>query len=255
MEKDHLYPGATYVALYRVSTSNERQALSVPFQKEGVKNFINRYKGNLIEEFYEEITATIVTRKELEAAIKLCLDTDSSLIVNDLSRLSRAGIEAVYMLDKAKVRYFEISSPYDSKFNKNLKLIQAENDNTTRKKYIKQSLDQIKRNIKKDGFHVSKVGNRITGLGNPQHLTEDARDNSILERNKRARDNPNNKKALTVVKLLLPQKLTLGAMANFLNANDFNTSKGNNFTATSVSNLLRLYGVNREVGQRQEINH
>lgn len=60
---------------------------------------------------------------------------------------------------------------------------------------------------------------------------------------RKARENPNNKRAAAMLKVLVKQDLTLTAMAETLNAEGFVTSRGAKFTPWSVSVLIKRYNL------------
>ena len=235
----------TYVVLYRISTNTDRQALSLPFQKESIKGFIERYGGRILKEFEEEASGASYDRAVFDKVINLCRETDSILLVHKMSRLSRGGFVTIARLKRNKIKFIEATSPYDTDFIKGIKLLQAEDENEERKANIKSGLKQIKRNIKNNGFHISKEGNRITSLGCPENLSQAGRDKSIATRRNKALNNENNLKAFAMLELLILQSLYLHEMATYLNNAEFKTSTGKNFTPTAVSNLLKLFGKSR----------
>ena len=244
-------PDQTYIALYRVSTNSERQALSLPFQKESVRRFIEHYGGTILKEFSEEVSGTSLNRDIFEKVVDMCDGTGSILLVHKLSRISRNGLSAIAYLDSRNVKYIEATSPGDSEFIKGIKLLQAKAENDERKENIKSGLDQIKRNIARDGYHISNNGNKITTLGNVKNLSQDGVKKSAEVRKRKARNNINNRKAIAIVYLLLPQQWSLGKMAQHLNQSGFVTSTGKQFTATAVSNLIRLYGKSRDISEEE----
>ena len=235
----------TYVVLYRISTNTKKQALSLPFQKDSIRTFIERYGGKILKEFEEKASAASYSREVLDKVVEMCRITGSILLVHKMSRLSRDGFVTISRLKRNNIQYIEAVSPNDSNFVKGIKLLQSEEENEERKANIKSGLAQIKRNIKKNGFHISKEGNRITSLGCPKNLNQDGRDKSIVTRRNKALGNKNNKKAIVVVDLLLKENLYLHEMATHLNNADFKTSTGKLFTPTAVSNLLKLFGKTR----------
>ena len=180
-----------YVAYYRVSTDIKRQALSPEFQKNSIDDFINRFGGTISGEFFEDVSGTTLKRAEFEKAVNLCQEIGATLLVHKLSRLSRAGLSTIGYLDDRNVNYIEATSPRDSDFVKGIKILQAKDENDTRKSNIRDGLNQIKRNIESNGFHISKAGNKITSLGNPEHLTQAGRDKSIETRRAKALSNEN----------------------------------------------------------------
>jgi len=236
----------TYIAYYRVSTSSERQSLSFDFQRESVNKFLEIYGGTVIKEFKEEISGSTNNRKLFNQAVDLCARNGYILLVHKLSRLSRGGLSTIAYLEQQGVKYIEAVSPKDSSFVKGIKLLQAREENLERKDAIKRGMAQIKRNIAANGFHVSKSGNRITSLGAPENLTDQARRKAVESNRRKALNNNNNLKAKALIELLIPNELSLKAMADYLNQKGFKTSTGKEFMAMSVSNLIKLYGLDRK---------
>jgi DNA invertase Pin-like site-specific DNA recombinase len=234
-----------YVEYFRISTNSEKQTLSFGFQRESVDRFIETYGGTIVGSFTEEITGTTLNRKLFREAVDLAASTGSVLIVHKLSRLSRTGLSTVHYMEEKGVEYIEAVSPMDSPFVKGIKLLQAQEENRERKDTIKRGLGQIKRNIRKDGFHISKAGRRIEKLGCPENLTNAARENSIITRRKKALKNKNNVRAKAVVELLLNQDMSIRKMAKYLNKKKFKTSTGKEFKPMTVSNLIKLYQITK----------
>jgi len=235
----------TYVEYFRISTNSERQTLSFGFQRESIDHFIELYGGKIVGSFTEEISGTTLNREMFEKAVDLAASTGSVLLVHKLSRLSRTGLSTIHYLEQKGVNYIEAVSPNDSPFVKGIKLLQAKEENRERKDNIKRGLSQIKRNIKDKGFHISKSGRRIKKLGTPENLTDTARENSIASRRKKALENKNNVRAKAMIELLVVQDMTLREMAEYLNEKGFQTSTGKDFMAMSVSNLISLYGIEK----------
>ena len=182
----------------------------------------------------------------------MAVETGSVLLVAKLSRLSRAGFSTIAYLDKKKVNYIESTSPNDSSFVKGIKLLQAKEENDERRDNIKRGLDQIKRNIKKNGFHISKSGRKITSLGAPGNLTKEGLKKSAEVRRKKALENKNNLRAKAMIELLVKQKMTLKEIANHLNSKGFKTSTGKEFKSMTVSNIADMYGIHREKAIRKK---
>ena len=83
-------------------------------------------------------------------------------------------------------------------------------------------------------------------LGKPENLTNNldrAIENSRQTIHKKANDNPNNKRAVAMLKVLIGQELSLSEMARRLNEEGFVTSQGKKFTAWQVSVLLKRYNL------------
>lgn len=228
-----------YVAYYRASTEKQKDGLGLDAQRTAINNFTEKFGGIVLEEVEEIVSGGSLDRKGFDRALKLSKDTGSILLVHRIDRLSRSGFMTIALLEKEKVPFIEADSPHDSPFSKNIKFLVAKEEKEKIQKRVKDSLAEINSIIEDKGFHVSKSGNKITSLGKPENLTQSARDKSILVRRQKALDNENNKRAISVVKLMEGQSLR--KVAKFLNENGFFTSTGKNFTATSVSNLIKLF--------------
>ena len=83
-------------------------------------------------------------------------------------------------------------------------------------------------------------------LGNPEHLLEkhEAAIAKSNETNRRkAADNPNNKRAVAMLKVLAAQGMTLSEMTDTLNNEGFVTSQGHEFRVSQVYVLLKRYKI------------
>lgn len=83
-------------------------------------------------------------------------------------------------------------------------------------------------------------------LGNPEHLL-DKHNQAISKSNStnrnKARENPNNKRAVALLRRLVSQELSLQEMADILNNDGFQTSKGCKFQPTTVQRLIERYNL------------
>ena len=87
---------------------------------------------------------------------------------------------------------------------------------------------------------------RGTKLGNPEHLLNKHREavaNSNRTNREKARINPNNKRAVAFLKVLVSQEYTYNQMAETLNREGFVTSKGFQFTPSTVYKLIKRYNL------------
>ena len=81
-------------------------------------------------------------------------------------------------------------------------------------------------------------------LGNPEHLMDkhhEAIEASNETNRKKAHENPNNKRAVALIRTLVKQGLSLQQMADTLNDEGFQTSKGYRFQPTTVQRLIKRY--------------
>jgi len=228
-----------YVVYYRASTEKQRDGLGLDAQKNAIKNFLKIYGGNVIETIEEIVSGGADIREGFNKALDVATKTGATLLVHRIDRLSRSGFMTIALLQKAKVNFIEADSPNDSEFSKNIKFVVAQEEKQKIQTRVTDALAEIKSKIKKDGYHISKAGNKITSLGSPQNLSDEARRRSIASRRNKALNNPNNQKAYSVVKLMRGKSLR--EVAAFLNENGFVTSRGGQFSAAQVSKLKKLY--------------
>lgn len=228
-----------YIVYYRASTEKQRDGLGLDAQKQAIKRFLENYGGNVIDIVEEIVSGGSLDRKGFDNALALAKDTGATLLVHRIDRLSRSGFMTIALLEQEKVNFIEADSPNDSAFSKNIKFLVAKEEKEKIQARVKGALAEINTKIEKNGFHLSKAGNKITSLGTPENLSDVARRNSIASRRNKALNNPNNRKAFSVVELM--QGESLRRVASFLNDNGFLTSTGKQFAPASVSNLKKLY--------------
>ena len=83
-------------------------------------------------------------------------------------------------------------------------------------------------------------------LGNPEHLMdkhEQAIQNSIRTCREKADNNPNNRRAVAMLRTLVKEEHTLQEIADILNKEGFVTSKGYRFYKSTVYKLIRRYNL------------
>lgn len=228
-----------YVVYYRASTEKQKDGLGLDAQRNAVRAFISRYGGNVIKEIEEIVSGGATERAGFSEALQLAKETDSTLLVHRIDRLSRSGFMTIALLEQEKVPFIEADSPNDSAFSKNIKFLVAKEEKEKIQKRVTDALGEIKAKLDRGEVHISKAGNVVTSLGSPQNLSQEGRNKSIETRRRKALNNPNNKRAITVVELMEGESLR--KVANFLNDGGFKTSRGKQFTATAVANLKKLY--------------
>ena len=86
-------------------------------------------------------------------------------------------------------------------------------------------------------------------LGNPEHLMDkhnQAIQNSIKTCKDKADNNPNNKRAVAMLRTLVKEKHTLQGIADILNREGFVTSQGCSFSKSTVYKLIKRYNLKEE---------
>lgn len=223
-----------YVAYLRVSTQKQGYSgLGLEAQKEIIQNYLS-HKNPIAE--YIEIESGRKTdrgRPKLKEALELCRKTGANLIVAKLDRLAR-NIAFLSQLLERDVDIVFCDFPQANKMV--LHILAA----------ISQYEAELVATRTKQALAAKKARGAV--LGNPDHLLENL-DSAIaksVETNKRkAEENPNNKRAAAMLKVLAKEGKTLQEMADYLNEQGFTTSKGYKFTRSAVLVLLKRNNIER----------
>lgn len=223
-----------YVAYLRVSTQKQGYSgLGLEAQREIIQNFL--YDKNLIAEYIEVESGrkTDKGRPKLKEALEVCRKTGAKLIVAKLDRLAR-NVAFLSQLLESDVDIVFCDFPQANKMV--LHILAA----------ISQYEAELVATRTKQALAAKKARGAV--LGNPDHLLENL-DSAIaksVETNKRkAEENPNNKRAAAMLKVLAKEGKTLQEMADYLNEQGFTTSKGYKFTRSAVLVLLKRNNIER----------
>ena len=222
-----------YVAYLRVSTQKQGYSgLGVEAQKQLIQNYLSD-KIPIAE--YIEVESGRKTdrgRPKLKEALELCRKTGAKLIVAKLDRLAR-NVAFLSQLLESDVDIVFCDFPQANKMV--LHILAA----------ISQYEAELVATRTKQALAAKKAQGYT--LGNPEHLM-DKLDEAVaksVETNKRkAEENPNNKRAAAMLKVLAKEGRTLQEMADYLNEQGFTTSKGYRFLRSSVHVLLKRYQIN-----------
>lgn len=223
-----------YIAYLRVSTQKQGfSGLGLEAQKEIIQNFL--YDKNPITEYIEVESGrkTDKGRPKLKEALEVCRKTGAKLIVAKLDRLAR-NVAFLSQLLESDVDIVFCDFPQANKMV--LHILAA----------ISQYEAELVATRTKQALAAKKARGAV--LGNPDHLLENL-DSAIaksVETNKRkAEENPNNKRAAAMLKVLAKEGKTLQEMADYLNEQGFTTSKGYKFTRSAVLVLLKRNNIER----------
>ena len=218
----------TYVAYLRQSTKKQEiSGLGIEAQREIIHKYL--YPEVPISEFVETESGRKQDRPKLSEALALCRKTGSTLIVAKLDRLSR-NVAFTSKLLESDVEIKFCDFPEANKLVLHIISSIAEYEAQLISTRTKQSLEAKKA--------------RGVVLGKPENLVgnlDKAISNSRKTNMKKARENPNNKRAAAMLRVLVKQNLSLSEMAEILNSEGFVTSRGSQFTAWSVSVLIKRY--------------
>lgn len=230
-----------YVGYYRVSTEEQgNSGLGLQSQKQSVNKFALS-NGYLLSEYQDIESGSSESRIGIEKAIEDCRRTNSTLLVKELSRITRGGFKYRQMLEELSINYIEVNSPHDPELVKEIKFSLAKEERNKIRQRTKEALGQIKSNLSRGKHHISKTGNIITKLGKPENLTNEARKKSIEVRKKKALENPNNVKAGKYILLARELGKTYQQIADELNEASFKASRGGKFSDVQVIVLYKRY--------------
>lgn len=205
-----------YIAYYRVSTKRQGESgLGLKAQKQSVETYLS--PEAIDKEFIEIESGTNKRyRPKLQEAIQLCIKYDATLVIAKLDRLAR-NVAFVSSLMDSKVKFLAVDNPHATPLTIHILSAVAQDEAQRISTRIKEGLAQSKKQ-----------------LGNPQHLTNEARLKGIESIKHKALNNPNNRTALAYVKMMDYKNMKLREIAEALNSNGFTTSKGKKISTTQV---------------------
>ena len=217
-----------YVAYLRVSTQKQGYSgLGLEAQREIIHNHL--HDTTLIAEFVEVESGRKSDRPKLKEALALCRKDGATLIVAKLDRLARS-VSFLSNLLESDVEIVFCDFPQANKMV--LHIISA----------ISQYEAELIAARTKASLQAKKA--RGFKLGNPEHLLEKhqvAIPNSIRTCRVKADNNPNNKRAVAMLRILVKENRSYSEMANILNQEGFVTSRGCSFTKSTVYKLIKRY--------------
>jgi len=216
-----------YIAYYRVSTQKQgASGLGLEAQREAVQNFIS---PELIDREFTEVESG--TNKKyrpiIHEAIELCKKHNATLIIAKLDRLAR-NVAFVSSLIDSKVKFQAVDNPHATELTIHILSAVAQDEAKRISKRIKEALAVKKMQLALEGKK----------LGNPKNLTMEAKLRGIEAIKQRAKNNANNKRALSIVSKLDYKNMKLREIAEYLNTNGFRTSRGKEFSTTQVIRIL-----------------
>ena len=219
-----------YVAYLRVSTQRQGPSgVGLQAQQEIIRKYLN---GNSpIAEFVEVESGRKSERPKLHEALELCKKKKATLIVAKMDRLSRNVAFTSQLLDSGTEIVF-CDFPKANRLVLTIISAISEYEAGLIRQRTKAAL-QIK---KEHGYQLGKPENLIGNL-------DKAIANSRKTNHEKAHNNPNNKRAVAILRVLVERTSNLSEMARVLNNEGFLTSKGGRFCAKQVSILLKRYKI------------
>ena len=217
-----------YIAYLRQSTmKQEISGLGVEAQREIIQNYLKERKPVAIE----TESGRKSDRPKLTEVLEVCRKTGSILFIAKLDRLSR-NVAFTSKLLESDVEIVFCDFPQANKLVLHIISSIAEYEAGLISQRTKQSL----RTKKARGCRLGKSENLLSRL--PQAV-----ENSNRTNRQKALDNPNNKRAVALLKSLVKEEKSLSEMARILNKEGFVTAWGCQFKASQVSILLKRYNL------------
>lgn len=217
-----------YVAYLRVSTQKQGYSgLGLEAQREIIHNYL--HDSIPISEYVEVESGRKSDRPKLKEALSQCRKEGATLIVAKLDRLARS-VSFLSSLLESDVEIVFCDFPQANKMV--LHIISA----------ISQYEAELTAARTKAALQAKKA--RGFNLGNPEHLLdkhEEAIQNSIKTCKAKADSNPNNKRAIALLRTLVKEEHTYQEMAEILNREGFVSSHGCSFTKSTVYKLIKRY--------------
>lgn len=219
-----------YCAYLRVSTSRQgASGLGLQAQQEIIRKYLN---GNSpIAEFIEVESGRKSDRPKLHEALELCKKKKATLIVAKMDRLSRNVAFTSQLLDSG-IEIVFCDFPKANRLVLTIISAISEYEAGLIRQRTKAAL-QVK---KEQGYQ----------LGKPENLKQNldkAIANSRKTNQEKARNNPNNKRAVAILRGLVNKTTNYSKMARVLNDEGFLTRRGGRFSSKQVSILLNRYQI------------
>lgn len=203
--------------------------LGVEAQREIIHNHVKNKQ--ILAEYIETESGKKSNRPQLLTALAMCRKTNSILIVAKLDRLSR-NVAFTSKLLESDVEIVFCDFPQANRLILHIISSIAEYEAGLISQRTKQSLQAKKAR----GIKLGKSDNLMNKF-------EQAVYNSSRTNKAKAENNPNNMRAIALLRSLSMQGKSLSEMTDLLNEQGFVTSKGCQFQITQVKRLLVRVGL------------
>lgn len=219
-----------YVSYLRVSTQRQGMSgLGLKAQQEIIRNYLKGQEP--IAEFVEVESGRHNDRPKLHEALALCKKEKATLIVAKMDRLSR-NLAFTSQLLESEIEIIFCDFPKANRLV--LQIISAISEYEA--KLIRERTKAALKVKKEKGYKLGKPENLLSNM-------DKAIGRSKETNQKKARNNPNNKRAVALLRVLVGGTSNLSEMARILNNEGFVTSRGGKFTAKQVSILIKRYNL------------
>jgi len=219
-----------FIAYYRVSTKQQgASGLGIDAQKTAVKQFITSRGGLEVPPPFTEIeSGKDDDRPELRKAINRCKETGATLLIAKLDRLSRNASFIFTLRDElqqAGVDFIACDMPEANTLTIGIMATMAQHEREIISKRTKEGLAEAKK--------------RGVQLGNPENLTQDAKDKAHRTISRKARTAKEVRHAFHFIKPLREAGDSFQSIADKLNSEGYRTRTGKQFHASQVSRIWK----------------
>jgi DNA invertase Pin-like site-specific DNA recombinase len=161
-----------FVSYLRVSTQKQGESgLGLEAQRRVVAGYLNGGAWELLEEFQEVESGRKSNRPKLREAIELCQLTGATLLIANISRLTR-NLRFLTGLQESGIEFIACDMPKANNLTVSILVAVAQYEAEQTGLRTKASLASIKARIKSGEGHVSRrSGRAISRLGNPNGLS------------------------------------------------------------------------------------
>jgi DNA invertase Pin-like site-specific DNA recombinase len=212
-----LEPQKRCVLYFRVSTEKQgRSGLGLDAQRTAVACCVSG--AEVLGEFVEVESGRKSSRTQLAAALDLCKREGAELVIAKLDRLSR-DVRTIFELRDSGVRFRACDLP---EFNTLTLAIFAAFAQYESERISERTAAALAERKSKSGEWRKSP------------LTPELRAKGVETNRKKALENSNNRRAVFLLESLQGKGYTLQKKADLLNANEYRTSRGCKFTASSV---------------------
>ncbi len=218
-----------YVAYYRVSTKKQgKSGLGLDAQRDTVQKFIKHNGNQIIAEFTEVESGKNDDRPELSKATEMAKEHDATLVIAKLDRLSRNVLFISQLMDE-KVKFVCCDMPEANELTIHIFAAMAQHERKRISERIKEALD-AKRRREPDWKP-----------GNPQNLTDEARQKAYESISRKAREAKEIRHAYHFIRPLREQVVSYEKIATMLNKEGYRTRRGKKFRGWQVWNIYKRF--------------
>lgn len=235
---------ANFVTYCRVSTQEQGQSgLGLDAQLDACRAYVKRVGGEILGEFHDVKSGSSTNRKGLNDALSIAKANDATIVFSRLDRLAR-NAEYAHAIRNSGVSLYFLDFPEINSLLFGILVSFSQYEKELGQKRTTDALNQIKRNITRDGYHTSKAGNVITQLGHKkgEASTENAQIAAAMAKKAKIANDPERKRQWLLIKDLRSRGDNMQDIANTLNATGEKTPHNKQWVQGTVSIALSDWG-------------